>query len=234
MSYEATTHHNQMHILRHLLLRPDAGFAELQKQMKVESDAANFHIKQLVSAGYIHKNDVGHYQLTQAGKEYANRMDTDEHILERQPKLSVVLIIENAKSMLLAQERLKHPYYGFWGRPTGKIRWGEKVLETAARELMEETGLTADLEMKGLYHKIDVRRDTGELLEDKYFCVVHGTNPQGELISEAEGHRNTWLTVEELLAKPKVFQSVGEVSQLALEKHFGYREEVCHYHPEEY
>ena len=51
MSYEADAHKYQMMILKHLLLRPDAGFSELQKAAEVESDAANFHIKQLIRAG---------------------------------------------------------------------------------------------------------------------------------------------------------------------------------------
>lgn len=234
MSYEADAHKNQMTILRHLLLRPDAGFAELQKVMQVESDAANFHIKQLLQADYIEKKTDGRYKLTQRGKEYANRMDTDENVIEKQPKLSVALIIEDDEGLVLAQERLKHPYYGYWGRPTGKIRWGEAIVEAAARELMEETGLTAQLEMKGLYHKIDVLKESGKLLEDKYFCLVHGTNPRGELIQEDEGHKNQWMSGEELMRKDKVFQSVPEITELAQKKHFGYMEQTYEYSADDY
>lgn len=234
MSYEASAHANQMIILRHLLLKPDAGFAELQKMMDVESDAANFHIKQLIQADYIAKNPEGRYALTRLGKEYANRMDTDEKVIEKQPKLSVALIIENDEGKILAQQRLKHPYYGYWGRPTGKIRWGEKIVEAAARELMEETGLTAELAMKGLYHKIDVLKDTGELLEDKYFCIVHGKNSRGNLISDDEGHQNIWLTNEELAKKDKVFQSVPELTDLARGKIFGHIEQTYEYDAADY
>lgn len=234
MSYEANTHKHQMIILRTLLLQPDAGFAELQKRMQVESDAANFHIKQLMHAGYADKNNEGRYTLTRRGKEYANRMDTDQHVIEKQPKLSVVLIIENDDGKILAQQRLKQPYYGYWGRPTGKIGWGEKITEAAARELLEETGLTAELEMKGLYHKIDIVKGSGELLEDKYFCLVYGKQPSGELIAEDEGHHNAWLTHEELLKKDKVFQSMKEISEPARGRTFGYIEEVCAYDPADY
>lgn len=45
MSYEASAHEVQMKILRHLLLSPNAGFAELQKQTDLTSDHVNFHIK---------------------------------------------------------------------------------------------------------------------------------------------------------------------------------------------
>ncbi|MBL8159190.1 NUDIX domain-containing protein [Candidatus Saccharibacteria bacterium] len=234
MSYEADAHQSQMSILRHLLLVPDAGFAELQKSAGLESDAANFHLKQLIAAGYLTKLTEGRYALSRNGKEYANRMDTDEKVIEKQPKLSVALIVQDAQGRFLAQERLKHPYFGFWGRPTGKIRWGEPIVEAAARELMEETGLTAALEMKGLYHKIDTVRGSGELLEDKYFCIVYGTQPQGSLIESAEGHNNAWLPNDEMMAKPRVFQSVPEITALAQGEHFGFMEHSYEYDPDEY
>lgn len=215
MSYEASAHRAQMKILRHLLLSPSAGFAELQKQTGLTSDHANFHIKKLTDVGYIEKNPEDKYVLTRAGKEYANRMDTDDNVIEKQPKLSVALIIEDAEGRFLAQQRLKQPYYGFWGRPTGKIRWGETMLEAAGRELTEETGLTADLSVAGFYHKMDYDKDSSELLEDKIFVLVYGTNPQGELVVDGEGHHNEWLSDKTLYEQDKFFQSVPEITAIA-------------------
>ena len=172
--------------------------------------------------------------LSRAGKEYANRMDTDDNVIEKQPKISVGLIIENSEGKFLAQQRLKQPYYGFWGRPTGKIRWGETMLEAAARELMEETGLTADLKVGGFYHKMDYDKDSGELLEDKIFVLIHGTNPQGELIVEDEGHRNEWLSDKDFAKKEKSFQSVPEITALATQDGSGYYEKAYEYDKEEY
>lgn len=234
MSYEANAHENQMTILKHLLLRPHAGFAELQKTIDTESDAANFHIKQLMHAGYVKKDEAGRYALTRHGKEYANRMDTDEKVLEKQPKLSVAIIIENNKGEMLAQNRLKHPYYGYWGRITGKIRWGEPVLEAAARELMEEAGLTADLEARGIYHKIDVLKGTGELLEDKYFCLVYGKNPQGELSVRGEGYENRWMSNDVMYAMPETFKSVPEITRMACEPGYKFVEKKHEYSDDEY
>jgi len=234
MSYEASAHEAQMKILRTLLLSDSANFATLQKSTGLESDHFNFHIKKLIEVGYVEKRDDGSYVLTRVGKEYSNRMDTDDNVIEKQPKISVGLIIENAEGKQLAQQRLKQPYYGFWGRPTGKIRWGEKMLEAAARELLEETGLTADMKVGGFYHKMDVDKDTGELLEDKIFVLIHGTNPKGELIVDAEGHHNEWLSDEELATKGKVFQSVPEITEIARADTLGFMEHEYEYGQDEY
>lgn len=234
MSYEANAHDAQMAILRYLLLSPGAGFAELQKSTELTSDHFNFHIKKLVTEGYVEKNDSSHYVLSRSGKEYANRMDTDDNVIEKQPKISVALIVEDGNGRILAQERLKQPYYGFWGRPTGKIRWGETMAEAGARELMEETGLTADLRVGGFYHKMDYDKETGDLLEDKIFVLVHGTNPQGELIVEGEGCRNEWLSPEEFKKKEKSFQSVDIITRIATSEPMNFLENRYEYGSDEY
>ena len=194
-----------MKALKLLLLSKDAAFSDLQKAMNAESDSANFHIKQLISAGYITKLATGRYTLTRAGKEYANRMDTDEHVIEKQPKVAVCLIINDGHGKQLVQKRLKQPFYGYWGRPTGKIRWGETILETAARELMEETGLTADISFDSVLHKIDYNKASGELLEAKIFFMMRCDNPRGELIERFEGGQNAWMTPDEYAAQPLTF-----------------------------
>lgn len=214
-NYEAGAHQAQMKILRQLLLSEESSFTDLCKVSGLSSDHCNFHIKKLIEIGYVaHRSkSYGSYVLTKAGKEYANRMDTDDNVIEKQPKLSVVLVIENEEGKHLIQQRLKQPYYGYWGRPTGKIRWGETMIEAGARELMEETGLESDMQVAGFYHKIDYS-ETGELLEDKYFCVIHGVNPRGELIVDAEGHHNAWLADDELTGKDKAFSSIKDIFKL--------------------
>lgn len=213
-SYSADAHEAQMKLLRQLLLSKSSRFAELTKATGLASDHANFHIKQLIQAGFVRHvpKSYGEYELTIAGKEYANRMDTDEHVVEKQPKLSVVLDIVHPDGRHLQQERLKQPYYGYWGRPTGKIRWGETILEAAARELLEETGLTADLTVLGFYHKLDYDTD-GTLLEDKYFCLVRGVKPMGDLLPESDGQRNAWLTDAEFEAKEKRFGNLEDLQE---------------------
>lgn len=231
MSYEASAHQVQMEVLKRLLFMQTASFSDLLKATDLTSDHFNFHIKQLIDAGYLEKQDTA-YQLTRAGKEYANRMDTDEKVLEKQPKISVLLIVENEDGRFLSQQRLKQPFYGFWGRATGKVRWGETLEEAANRELMEETGLTATFRYAGLYHKMDYEK-SGDFLEDKYFMVMYGTNPQGEL-RDAEGHHNEWLSIEELEAKDKVFESINDIVLFAQDGSRGLFEKKYYYDPADY
>lgn len=232
MSYEPDPHAVQMKILRHLLLTKNATFAELRKNADMQSDQFTFHIKQLKKVNYITKIENA-YQLTAAGKEYSNRMDTDNNVIEKQPKLAVILIIENSKNQILYQQRLKHPYYGHWGFATGKIRWGETICETAARELMEETGLTADLRIAGLYHKLDYDKSTNNLLEDKFFCIIHGTNPQGKLIIDSEGHHNEWGD-ENSTNNGKWFESISEIHKAIKKSEYVLIEKKYYYDSADY
>lgn len=233
MSHEVKIHEAQTKILRELLFHPEAGFAELQKPTQLSSDHFKFHIARLVDLGYVRKTSSGKYTLTARGKEHGNKLDTDTHTVERQPKLSVALIIENEDGKFLSQERLKQPYFGFWGRPTGKIRWGEEFIDAAARELKEETGITADLTVAGFYHKMDYKHD-GTMLEDKLFCIVYGNNIKGELITDMEGHHNEWLTLDELAEKEKVFQSVPELTEMCSQPGIGFIEHKYFYDESEY
>jgi len=178
-----------MLILRELLFNPNSRFTDLNIQ-GLSTDHFSYHVNVLIKEGYV-KKDNSKYSLTTKGKEYANRMDTDEACIERQPKIAVMIVATKTmkgKKYLLVQERTKEPYFGYSGFITGKIRYGEKVLETAKRELKEESGLEcSEMHIKRIVHDHVVLEDTGELVEDKMFYVIHIVNPTGELISTLNG-----------------------------------------------
>ncbi|HSX28856.1 MAG TPA: NUDIX hydrolase [Candidatus Saccharimonadales bacterium] len=234
MNINDTMHPAQVAILHALLFRPSAGFAELQKASELSSDHFAFHLKKMLEQQLIHKNTDNHYELTIEGKEYANRFDTDERVVERQPKVAVLLLIEHQDGRLLYQQRLKQPFYGFWGRPTGKIRWGETITEAAARELMEETGLEADLEFRAIYHKLDFDKESNKLLEDKIFFTVYGSNPRGELAEHFDGGRNAWLSLEEVQAQEKVFEGMKDGYLTAKNKNLTFKEKSHFYTRDQY
>lgn len=221
MSIEVNVHAAQTSILRELLFHPDAGYAQLQKPTELTSDHFNFHIARLVDLKLVEKVARGKYKLTPRGKEYANRLDTDNNTIERQPKSAVLLALErerNGKKEYLFQERLKNPYFGFWGLPSGKIRWGETIVETARRESLEETGLDADFEVRGVYHEHVIQEETQELLEDKIFFVVQGTNVHGAFMENFEGGHNKWMTFDEAYKSERKFESFKDEIEIITAK----------------
>lgn len=237
MSMEVKIHDAQTSILRELLFVKTAGYAVLQKPTGLTSDHFNFHIKSLVALGLVDKVGRGEYKLSTKGKEYANKLDTDNKTIERQPKVAVLLAVErevNGERELLFQERLKNPYYGYHGFPTGKVRWGETLLEGAARELMEETQLEADLEIMGLYHEHTFLEDDEEPTEDKLFFVVHCTNVRGELLERFEGGRNLWLTIPEARKFEKKYTSFETELEMIQSGRIRFVEEQHRYSKDEF
>ena len=211
MSHEVKLHTVQTSILRTLLFQPVATYATMQQTSDLTSDHFNFHIARLVDLGFVEKVKRGTYKLSSVGKEYANRLDTDNNTIERQPKSAVIFGLSREKdgqTEYLFQERRKNPYYGFWGLPSGKVRWGETIIETARRESLEETGLDADFTIVSVYHEA-VRSDkSGEIIEDKIFFIVKGVNVRGDLIEDFEGGHNQWRTVESVLKEEKKYATL--------------------------
>ncbi len=235
MSHEAKIHDAQTKILRELLFLPATNFAELQKVSGLESDHVKFHIKRLVELGYVEKNDT-RYRLTIKGKEYANKLDTDAGVIERQPKVAVLLVVErgrNGKKEYLLQQRKKHPYFGYWGAPTGKVRWGESILETAERELMEETGLEADFEYRGIVHERVIHKNTNEVVEDKIFHLMFTNQSTGDLKVEFDGGINKWRLLDEMEDEPKKYKGFHEEMAATIEG-VSYTERVYEYGDDEF
>lgn len=215
MSLQGKIHGAQTTILRELLFHTSAGFTDLQKSTDLTSDHFNFHIARLIEFGLVEKVSKGRYKLSLAGKEYANKLDTETNSIERQPKISVIVVAwqDESKKVLLMQERLKNPYYGFWGYPTGKITWGETVLQAASRELFEETGLTAEFTYHGIYHEHAKSSETDELLEDKIFLITQTHSTAGSL-RDAEGCHNEWTPLSQANAFEKTFPGFDTVQKI--------------------
>lgn len=212
-------HKIQMLILRELLFSPQSRFSDLNIQ-GLSNDHFSYHIKVLIEEGYVIKKD-SKYSLTTKGKEYSNRMDTDNTQIEKQPKIAVIIIatkVVKGKKCLLIQKRTKEPYFGYYGFITGKIRFGEKVFETARRELKEESGLEdGEIIIKRIVHDHVVLEDSGELVEDKMFYVVLIKNPKGELVDTKNG-RNKWITVEQFKKLEKKYYNEDSIYQISQSK----------------
>jgi ADP-ribose pyrophosphatase YjhB (NUDIX family) len=225
METDLYIHPAQVKILKSLLFKPRARFSELNKA-KLTNDHFSFHINSLLEAKLIVKISSGKYRLTTKGKEFANRFDTIKEEIEKQAKIGALVVCikrSGGKTKYLISQRLKQPYYGCYGFITGKVHWGETVLDSAERELKEETNLKANLKLVAIEHKMDYSQK-GKLLEDKFFFVFKATKTKGKLKVNFEGGKNIWLTKKEILKLPSLFEGVIRRFELVKLKHLSFLE----------
>jgi len=204
-------HRAQFSILRSLRHAKAVRYTELRRPTGLDSDVFKFHLRKMVQQGYVHKLASGEYGLTLSGKEFANNLSKERWAPQKQPKLSVALIAwrERAgRTEYLLQQRLRNPYFGFWGCLSGLVQWGETFEAAAERELVKQTGLTGKYEVKSFCRQTDRVAVSGEILEDKLFVLVEVSElREGGESKFLRGH-NAWLTLEELYAKERHFPSM--------------------------
>jgi len=111
---------------------------------------------------------------------------------------------EKGKIEHLLARKLIQPYIYKVVKLTGKVRFGETIIETAKRELMEETGLTSEsFNLKGIYRKIRKRED-GKTVQDVIFYRVAVNQLSGSLIKKTPYQENFWTTTENAFNNPKI------------------------------
>jgi ADP-ribose pyrophosphatase YjhB (NUDIX family) len=209
-------HYLQRQILRRLLFNPQLRYTELKPEAKLENNKFDFHLDQLVGMGYVVKQDK-FYKLTSGGKEYANRIDTDDSkskvIIQAKITVSILpMRIRKGKREFVIYTRLKQPFYGCQGFLSGKVFYGETLTKAAARELKEETGLIARPKVFYIRHYLVYEKATRKLVEDKYFNFCIAKNPRGELKGKDEEGRYEWVPeveIKKYVTNP--FETVAEL-----------------------
>lgn len=189
-------HSIQLLILRNMLFAKESRYTDLKPKTVMENNQFDFHLDQLIKSGYVKKLEKK-YVLTSFGKEYANRMDTDTVLVTTQSKVSVILCPIKSGNNYLIYTRLKQPFYGCQGFMSGKVQYGELVINAAKRELKEETGLTGSPKIFCIRHFLVLDKKTKELVEDKimFYCLVE--NLKGKIRPHNEG-KYEWVKEKDL------------------------------------
>ncbi len=188
-------HAEQQFIIQKLMHRPGLTFNELWNK-EVVSSAFAYHLKILCDDGFIERKD-GAYYLTSHGKSYATYVDGESGKEEKFPLFGVIIVVyDHIKQKYLLLKRLKEPFYGYWGFHGGKIKFNQYILECAADELHEETGLHCDVELKGVFSSKTY--NNGQLSYNHQLFVVYATNPSGVLIESTREGINEWFSADEI------------------------------------
>jgi ADP-ribose pyrophosphatase YjhB (NUDIX family)/predicted transcriptional regulator len=216
-----------------------ARFSDLMRPTGLESDAFKFHIRKLVKSGYVIKLAEGSYQLTPSGKEFANNLDKTSRAIQKQPKLSLLLVVsrqnQDNETEYLFQKRLRHPFYGYWGCLSGPARWGEELEVSAAQELMKQTGLVASFTVRSFLRTRDYNADSDTLLEDKLFAVLESIidDSKAPLTNSWGGGLNAWMTISELKNQEHCFRATEDTLAM-LQRHTTYESTKQIYNSEQY
>jgi 8-oxo-dGTP diphosphatase len=110
------------------------------------------------------------------------------------PRLAVDIITENQEKKILLVERKNEPFRGYKVIPGGFVEAGERVEDSALRELKEETGINARLiSILGVYS--DPKRDPRGHVVSTVFVAEYlsGTAKGSDDASDA-----AWYDIEKI------------------------------------
>lgn len=109
---------------------------------------------------------------------------------------NMTLIVDTANNKVLAQYRTKD--WAGYSLPGGHVEPGESLVDSAVREVKEETGLEIrNLQSRGVVHWTNTKT------HDRYLAFLYETADfNGELLTDGREGKNVWMTFNELMNIP--------------------------------
>ena len=123
--------------------------------------------------------------------------DADSPEATRWPQPGVSAAVFRGARVLLVR-RAKPPFQDAWTLPGGHILPGEKARTAAERELLEETGVTADIEGVHDVRDVILYREDGGLDRHYVLTVFFGRWREGEAEAASDARAVRWAELDEL------------------------------------
>lgn len=184
-------HHIQGSIVYNLALADSLRFSQLKPDY-IENKLFTYHLKKVVSAGYVDKNDAGAYTLTPKGKRLGLRvMGTNQVDVNRPHSILFLVVRRKFDEAWLLYKRGAHPLKDKIGFMHAVPEPEVSVLETSRRILKEKTGLQGKfMALGGGYFRMF--RD-GELESFTQFTLLICEEAVGQLEQTHEHAEYSWF-----------------------------------------
>jgi ADP-ribose pyrophosphatase YjhB (NUDIX family) len=202
-------------IINKLMHHPNLTFNKVWEK-KGKSNNFAYHLKILEEDGYVEQHQ-GKYHLSHKGKKYATYVDGGTGTEAKFPLIGVIIVVFRKKDEILMMKRLKEPFYGYWGVIGGKLKFSQYILECAQQELLEESGLHADLTLKGLFSSKTMHN--GSLSYNHEMFIIKGINPKGKLVTKTREGECAWKKISEI-SKMNIFPNIPNSIAIAQSKQF--------------
>ncbi|GAA3937507.1 NUDIX hydrolase [Actinomadura viridis] len=137
----------------------------------------------------------------------------EHHLLRVRPAAGVVAVDEHDRALLIWRHRFITGRWG-WEIPSGRVEEGEEPAETAARELLEETGWRPG----PLEHLLDLPTSPGVHDGVQHFYRARGAERLGDP-TDVEAERIEWVPlarVPELAARGEIGSAASVATLLYL------------------
>lgn len=184
-------HHIQKDIISRLSQARELRFSELKPE-NLESNAFMYHLKQLISSGYVEKVDGG-YTLSPAGLTYVDGLSLKNSQPRKQAKILSVIILKNSKGEYILARRKYQPFIGTLLFPGGKQHYGESPEDHVVRELDEQFSLKGKPVRRGL---VDQRTFSKGTLITHVLTHVYEMPYDGPAPAESPKFVYEWSSVE--------------------------------------
>jgi ADP-ribose pyrophosphatase YjhB (NUDIX family) len=119
------------------------------------------------------------------------------------PKVAAAVLVERDSRVLLVR-RVNEPFRGLWTLPAGFVNGGEDPAEAAARECLEETGLSVRVK-----RVLDIISGREHERGADFIIVYHAEVISGDLLAADDADAAEWFTYDAL--PPLAFKATQKV-----------------------
>jgi ADP-ribose pyrophosphatase YjhB (NUDIX family) len=207
-------HWIQRHILKQLAVADSRRYTEL-KPDSVEGNLFQYHARDLEKQGLISRDGEG-YALTAKGKAFvANLSLTRDMNRRKQPRVVTMIAAQNDQDEWLLFKWKRQPYRGKVSLPSGRLGFGEDLVQSASEQLRNKTGYEADL----AYIGSAVMKNDGDHIVAQVFVATNltGTHGSDGLTGESFWARLTDIAPEDKLrGLDQIIDWVNDTKRLPL------------------